>query len=1608
MTAPVDQTVLSASSFVSSIGVNTHVGYSWGAYNNLALVEDDLKYLGVTKLRAGLADSPSAQPVLDGLASAGYSFDLVVASSVPGGGTAALQQYIVSLEQFAAAHPGSIIALEGLNEANIQAFTYNGSSSIAAAAQFQAAYYAAIKGDAALAGIPVYNLSLGYNDQSDYAKLGNLSDSSDYGNSHAYVSTNTTPQSALASLLANAESVSGGHPVVITETGYTTQANTPYLGTDENVQAKSILNTLVDAYKDGVSTTYLYQLLDTGPASSTNSEDHFGLFNADGTPKLAATAVHNLTTILSDNGTGGHQPTTALGYSLSNMPGTGSSMVLGKSNGAYDLVVWAEPKIWNATTETEISNPAQTVTVNLGGMHHSVSVYDPMSGTSPIATYTDVSEITISLTDHPLVIEIDAPQSTAVAPAQPVDVSGTAVQIVAQLSALSTDAVLQTITLTDTHVLPVASEATMTYMISHYGKALAAIQGGYSFSVTTSTSTWSLTKIFDSSANLTSTSTSNFTNGVITSKVTVYADGSTDNVAYTAGVATQEMTLSAATGVKDTKTFDSHGTLTSDLVQNKDGSSSNTVYAAGVKSKVYVTNADGSHDNSYFNINGQNYTTQIQHYDAAGTLTADTRWHADGSLAYSFNANGTSKVTTSYDATGHKTLMVTMTAAATTTDKYDASGKVTQEVVQTASGNVTTTNYNGSVLSSVNIANADGSKEAKVYDSAGRIAGDLVQNKDGSSSNTVYAAGVKSKVYVTNADGSHDNSYYNIAGQTYTTQVQHYDPTGALTTDTRWHADGSLAYSLTVSGANKVTTLYDGTGHKTSMVTSTAAGTTTDKYDVSGKLTQEIVQTASGNVTTSNYAGSVLSSVYVVNADGSKDTKTYDSAGRIAGDLVQNKDGSSSNTLYTAGIKTKAYVTNADGSHDNSYFNITGQTYVTQVQHYTAAGALTADTRWHADGSLAYSQVVTATSKVTTQYDATGHKTSVVTWTAAATTTDNYDTSGRLTQEIVQTASGNVTTSNFSASLPTSVYIVNANGSKETKTYDSAGRIAGDLVQNKDGSSSNTIYTAGIKAKVYVTNADGSHDNSYYNIAGQTYTTQVQHYDPTGMLASDTRWHADGSLAYSQATSSTGKVTTLYDATGHKVSVTSWTSTATTTDSYDTSGRLTQEIVQTASGNMTTSNFSASLPTSVYIVNADGSKETKLYDSAGTITSDLMQNKDGSSTNTVYVAGVKNKVYVTNADGSDDNTYYNIAGQSYTTELQHTDATGKMTADTRWHADSTLAYSQVINSDGSKVTDLYDATGHKTSEIQNHADGSSVTDTYNTSGLLVQDVVKTVTNDVTTTNYSSGFVSSVYVVNADGSKDSKLFDSTGHLTSDYAQNTDGSSSTTVYSADVKTKMYVTNADGTHDNTFYNISGQTYTTEIQHLDTTGKITADTRLHADGTLDLKQVLNSDGSKVTQLYDSTGSLTQKIENNANGTSDVYKYVVTGQPGAVEHDSLAANGTFLQIDLLNANGTHSVTAVTAGQILQGGSGNDLFSAAPGSTTIAFDHGNDQINNFHAGTAANHDTIEIAKSLAADYSHLQITQSGSDTLIHVSATDTIVLKNVYATNLDHSNFVFA
>jgi Ca2+-binding RTX toxin-like protein len=163
----------------------------------------------------------------------------------------------------------------------------------------------------------------------------------------------------------------------------------------------------MDAMKYGASSVYLNELLDeTTDTSASSWGGHYGLFDTLHSPKPVATAIHNLTTILGDDASNAQTfATTSIPYTVSGISTKGGSLLLQKSSGAYDIAVWDEPAMWNDTTHTPIVVAAEKVTVGLGSTFATVNVYDPMVGTNPIATYSNVSSVVVNVTDHPLIIE---------------------------------------------------------------------------------------------------------------------------------------------------------------------------------------------------------------------------------------------------------------------------------------------------------------------------------------------------------------------------------------------------------------------------------------------------------------------------------------------------------------------------------------------------------------------------------------------------------------------------------------------------------------------------------------------------------------------------------------------------------------------------------------------------------------------------------------------------------------------------------------------------------------------------------------------------------------------------------------------------------------------------------------------------------------------------------------------------------------------------------------------------------------------------------------------------------------------------------------------------
>lgn len=403
---------IQVSSFLENIGVCTHIPYTDGRYADLSHDAADLAYLGVHNVRDSVSDGASGSAPLSSfitLAQKGVKFTFLVS----GGGamtTASLQAELKLFDQINKAVPGSVVAIEGSNEINNAPITFNGVGGLQGAVDLQRALYAAVHGDTNLPGVAV-DYFTGYSAGNVAAGPNPTTTAglADYDTQHPYPNYGDAPRAWVTpnQALSNESASAGFGPAVYTETGYSTNGGTGG-AVNADVQAKYSLDLLLDDAANGISRTYLYQLMDAYKPGSPQGDDGFGLFDPNGAPKAAATAIHNLTAILADAGPGTstYSPA-ALAYSVTGLPSTGNSIAMQKSDGTYEIAVWNEPKIWDQGAGTELTAAVQNVTVQLGGTYASVKIFDPLSSTAAVSTLHNVSSVQLGLTDHPMIVQVD-------------------------------------------------------------------------------------------------------------------------------------------------------------------------------------------------------------------------------------------------------------------------------------------------------------------------------------------------------------------------------------------------------------------------------------------------------------------------------------------------------------------------------------------------------------------------------------------------------------------------------------------------------------------------------------------------------------------------------------------------------------------------------------------------------------------------------------------------------------------------------------------------------------------------------------------------------------------------------------------------------------------------------------------------------------------------------------------------------------------------------------------------------------------------------------------------------------------------------------------------
>jgi hypothetical protein len=415
-TAPVRPVqAVRAGDFLSSLGVNIHADQGYDAKSYIA----PLRYLGVRAVRDGIRHVDAEVMLAE---ATGVRF------VVQGGGD--LSGELASARILAEAH--ALLALEGPNEPNNFAITYQGKQGgrdhgWAPVAAFQADLYRAVKADGALRTYPVFGTSETGAETTDLGLQFRVTPAdfhgavppgthfSDFLNIHNYVSgvhggygDNQAWQAADPTLQGRWDGLWGNsgvtwlrhfhgydaasivqQPRVTTETGWDSHTDPG----GEAAQAAVLSNTYLAQFKRGWRYTFIYELMD-----GEGGDGHQGLF--DGTrPKMAATYIHNLTTILADTGNLA-QPGT-LAFSVQTKSKTVHDLLLQKSNGEFDLVIWDERR-----------DGTDDVSVTFADAQKHVDVLDIAQGTAPIDTQTDARQLALELSNHAVILRISAADAT--------------------------------------------------------------------------------------------------------------------------------------------------------------------------------------------------------------------------------------------------------------------------------------------------------------------------------------------------------------------------------------------------------------------------------------------------------------------------------------------------------------------------------------------------------------------------------------------------------------------------------------------------------------------------------------------------------------------------------------------------------------------------------------------------------------------------------------------------------------------------------------------------------------------------------------------------------------------------------------------------------------------------------------------------------------------------------------------------------------------------------------------------------------------------------------------------------------------------------------------
>ena len=302
-------TLRRACEFVSSIGINTHFGYTDEPYYSQAdSLSKLLGALGVTFIRDGIDDSnwKRTSKIQDSIfRKYGIKMLACVGPRLPGTWPTPLDTTTAStkrlIDTMRVRYGDAILAIEGPNEYDLSHGTAE-TDWVKALSSYVQMLARVIRADATYSHLPIVAPSLCFGHES---QVGDISSFIDFGNTHSYPGGNS-PATGLATNIVNAQKTCMTKPIWATETGYHTAINQPagqgHPGVSEEAQARYIPRLFAEYFRAGIYKTSTYEFLDErdNPAND-DMEQHFGLVRFDCSVKPAYMALKNLIAVLRDD-----------------------------------------------------------------------------------------------------------------------------------------------------------------------------------------------------------------------------------------------------------------------------------------------------------------------------------------------------------------------------------------------------------------------------------------------------------------------------------------------------------------------------------------------------------------------------------------------------------------------------------------------------------------------------------------------------------------------------------------------------------------------------------------------------------------------------------------------------------------------------------------------------------------------------------------------------------------------------------------------------------------------------------------------------------------------------------------------------------------------------------------------------------------------------------------------------------------------------------------------------------------------------------------------------------------------------------------------------------